>query len=223
MHFRETIIRTLKGEDLTESFHQTKDQYEELNEGVVNRFVHSQMARLIPKDTLTHAHQQIAKSMIDKHLGSSHPESKSLLKKHNDLAHNAGYHKLSDDDARHTIAKHLDDLGKEVLSIRKKSTVKESFDLNESYPKHSLHNLSHGFLKKAYHPDNNLYDHISHAIDGGAMAKKVSATKGDSEILRHHYDKHNTKGDDFGTGHTQAITHVGNKVHKVHGSKYDNE
>ena len=226
MNFRETVVRTLRGESLTEGFQsakeETKNEYEELNEGVMNRFVHSQMAKLIPKDMLTGAHQKLAKSIVDKHLGSGHPEAKSLIKKHNDLAHNAGYNKLSDDDARHTIAKHLDDLGKEVTSIRKKNPVKESFGLNESYPKHSLHNLSHGFLKKAYHKDNDLYDHIGHAIEGGAMARKVSATKNDSEILRHHYNKHNIEPT-YGSEHAFTLTHIGNKVHKIHGPKYDNE
>ena len=67
-----------------------------------------------------------------------------------------------------------------------------------------------GFIKK-----NNLYGHIEDAIGEPSSGRHVKATKNDSEILRHHYDK-DTKNE-----HTMAITKLGNKVHKIHGSKFE--
>ena len=124
MNFRETVIRTLRGESLTEEFQsakaETRNQNEQLDEGAINRFVHSQMAKLVPKHHYWGAHRDMARGIIDKHMGPSHPQRNKLVQKYEKLANDANYDKSDDKTARHTLAKHLDDCHNEAKAIAKK-------------------------------------------------------------------------------------------------------
>lgn len=106
-------------EEYDDDEYEEEDEEEDLDEGVIGRFIHAQVARAVPKDIMHRALPETTKSLTDKHLGSGHPKSKEIVQKYKDIASKAGYHKMSDDDARHTFAKHVDDMTHEINDIKK--------------------------------------------------------------------------------------------------------